>query len=260
MLIAADNTTFLKDAIEHIENESSKTSNIYNKAIFLDKINQWLFLLMKTDLTDLEFYDLLKQAQPSIHCISPYGHDIAHFLYPGYECKSIEVTFEGKSTKAFCNTLESRYAKEVESYREHGIFSRRLLTAENFNCLKLDVKYCYVVTLTGELLYCELQDFDWIADGNVKRLIAPNHPVLAEGQPILAAGEMVVMGIGNKKIYQVSTTSGHYCPDYISYEHVIKILANFGVKSEQIIPTVFLIQSIPWKFIVKASREYTPSD
>lgn len=251
--VVAENTLYLESALEHIDEEHVKASNVYEQTLMLDKLYQWLLLLLKADLTDEQFYDLLKQAQPTVKHIAAFGNDMAQFLYPNFTFETLDVTLNGKATKAYLNMLSDRYDQELESYNKHRVISSHLLTGESLRSLKPYVTYGYVVTLAGDLYFSELQDFDWLMDGNVKILLAPNHPVLAGGYPILAAGELIVLGDEHKKIYQVGTTSGHYRPDYSSHVHVVDILVSLGVKSEQIVPTVFLIHRIPWKFVVKSN-------
>lgn len=253
--LATDHTLYLKQALEHLENKQAEAKDIHRKTYLLYEVHQWYLLLLKSDLTDTEFHALLRQAQPVMQSIIDCGYEMVQFLYPNYPFKTIDVTYEGKLVKAFLNQKNDYYQEELESYAKNGIFHRRQLTTESINTLKPNVTYGYALTLDGEIFFSELQDFDWIEEGNTKVLLAPNHPILAQGEPVIAAGEFCILDNGSQQLYFVSSTSGHYCADFTTVTHVIKKLTEFGISEDDIVASHFLIPSVAWKFVLKSAKK-----
>lgn len=254
--IATDNTCYLRRALEHLENEQRAAKNIHRKTYLLYEVHQWYLLLLKSELTESEFHQLLHQAQPVMQSIIDCGYEMAQFLYPNYPFKTIDTVYEDKPIKVFLNLKNDNFQEELENYAKNGIFHRRQLTSETLNTLKPNVTYCYVLTLNGEIFFSELQDFDWIEEGNTKVLITPNHPILARGEPVVAAGELCILNNDKHLIYFVSSTSGHYCADFTTVSHVVKKLVEFGISEDQIVASHFLIPSVAWKFVFKEAKKY----
>jgi len=255
MQIAADNTIYLKQALEHLEQEQKEATNIHRKTFLLHESYQWFLLLLKFDLTESEFHQLMHQAQPIMQSVIDCGYEMAQFLYPNYPFKTIDVTYEGSPIKAFLNLKSDHYQEELESYTKNGIFHRRQLTNEALDTLKPNVTYGYVLTLNGEMFFSELQDFDWIEEMNTKMIIAPNHPILARGQPVIAAGELCILNNDKHQIYFVSSTSGHYCADFTTVTHVVKKLVECGVSEDLIVASHFMIPNVAWKFVFKEAKK-----
>lgn len=243
------NLDYLERALHTLEKEQPTLTTIYQKVYFWHKIQQWLKLTLKCPLTEEEFDQLLIQAQPLFKESLDSGVDVAQHLYPNYPYKTIDVLYEEATTKAFVNMKPAAYPLEMENYAKHTTFQKKELTGKNLSHLKPYTAYAYVVTLEGKVFFSELQDFDWMKTEKSKELIAPNHALLADGQPVVAAGEIEILGKGPLKIYQVSSTSGHYCADVSTVDKMVRKLTAWGVPEHRIVTSVFLISSVPWKFI-----------
>lgn len=238
-----------------IENNLEEAKTMYDKALLINDVYLWLQQLSKMKYSKEETLALLKKAHPLIEKITVCGDDMTEFFHPQTPYETIDVQLGGTASKAFLNMRANLYQEEVKSYAKYRQFDRFELT--NYNLANLDKNHLYnfVVTQEEKLYLSSAQDFDLVNEGKVKAIITPNHPLLADGQPILTAGELIVLGNDRVKIYLVGITSGHYRPNYATREHMIKSLLALGVAREQIITTVFSIHNIGWKFVTKSARE-----
>lgn len=244
---------YLESSLLQIEKEEVKAQNIYQKVFVMYGIDLWLQILLKTEFTQSEFLSIIHKAQPIFQKSMLCSFEMAQFLYPNYASKTIDVIYENHPAKAFVNMKASHYEEELESYQENAQFFERELTVDSLKGLKPHVNYVYVLTLDGKIVYSELQDFDWILlNKDVKVLKSPNHALLAKNSPIMAAGEFIVLANDQFKIFQISSTSGHYAADYTTIKYMVKKLEEYGIEKDTIVTSQFLIPSIPWKFVRKS--------
>jgi hypothetical protein len=148
--IAADNTIYLKKALDHLEKEQKTAISIHHKTYLLYEGYQWFLLLLKLDLTENEFQQLMYQAQPIMRSIIDCGDEMEQYLYPDYLFKTIDVIYEGKPVQAFLNLKSDKYQNELENYIKNGIFQQQQLTQSTLDTLKSNVGYNYVLTLDGD--------------------------------------------------------------------------------------------------------------
>jgi hypothetical protein len=248
---------YLENVIEKLVFDFKQTTSICEKALFLKKIVDWISLLFKMDLSTQETISILKGAHCHIEMMTSYTDELTEHFHPGTIIESSESHVNGDLRVVYHNVYESIYALEELSFKKHGIFVRKQLTQTTFQQLDFNINYNFVVLAEGEVFFSESQEYDSLKDqdlNNIKILLAPNHSLLAEGKPVLTAGEFTLLGNNKRHVWIVGTTSGHYRPPLESKRHLIRALTQLGIAKEQIVTTDFHVRNIPWKFVEKESQ------
>lgn len=227
-----------------------KTTSICERSFFLKKIMDWISLLLKMDLSTQETLSILKKAHDPIEMMTAHTNELTEHFHPGTVIDASEIDVDGELLTVYQNVYAPIYSLEELSYKKHGIFARKQLTT--VKQLNFHTNYNFVMLAEGEIYFSESQEYDSLKDpelNHVKMLLAPNHSLLAEGKPVLTAGEFTLLGNNKRSVWIVGTTSGHYRPHLESKMHFIKALITLGFAKEQIITTDFHLRNIPWKFV-----------
>lgn len=248
----ADEASFFDDAIKKTEAAINEADSPAKQALLLQNLDQWLTLLARTQLSCAEKKSILQKAEQPIAQITEVSTELLSYLPPGKrEAITQEVLYHGIPTTAYVNFLPDLFEEELRSYNNHGHFEKQQLTRETLSSLRSGTSYNFVVTLDGSFFYSELQEHEHTREGNVKVLLSPNHAILANGQPVVAAGELSVIGDASCKIYTIAISSGHYRPGWESKELAEQTLVELGIPQEQIVTSMFNFHVLPWKFVQK---------
>jgi hypothetical protein len=249
---------FFERAMDKIVSNFKKAASIYDEALALKRVQDWLRLLVKMDFDIDVMKAILKKAHAHIESITEVSAKFVDHFHPGTIMETAETTYEGHSATAYLNVYKDIYLQEVESYENYGLFKRKELLSATIDQLELNVSYNFVVLEDGLIYFSERQEYDSLKDsafGGMKALLAPNHSLLADGKPVLTAGEFIIIGKPRFKVWLVGTTSGHYRPPLETKKYFLDQLVKMGVVKEQIVTTDFHLHGIPWKFVESLTKE-----
>ncbi len=260
-ILTATESNFYYAAIQKIENDAIKASTIYEKFSVIEDFDSWIKLLAKADFSEDKLDRQLAEAQPSIHALIPLMEDIDHFFHPDYIADTLNVDYQGKQVIAYRNsylnkgnpphsvdTIDRFYAAEKASYGKNKLFDIKQLE-KTLGDLKTGIVYIYVITMDGKLLISKWQNYSDLKEMQQKIKIGPNHALLADGKPVLVAGEFELLGSEKNPIWLVSVNSGHYRPQFSSRGHIFDRLIQIGIPQERIILTKIPLYAIPWKLM-----------
>ncbi len=197
------------------------------------------------------FIEELGELDPMIERIGDRSNMFYYRFRPYRFSQSYTVTDKDGQIVCFTNTYRSNepltekekselFFLEMNSYEEFGIHPRYTLTKETIGDLEPDQTYNFVVTSDKIIHYApDYEDptiYHTTDSGiSVKRIISPNHTILAGNQPVLAAGTFVVWEHEDRRLIFLSNDSGHFRTDYESLQVFKKHLKKMGIEAERVI-------------------------
>ncbi len=243
-------TDFMETAIEKIKTEVQKSRSFNEKALCYQNLEKWYQLLVKLNIPNEEKTEILLRTKENMDYLREEYQDFPEYFFKDEKNAPLTLVLDGREIVVFKNLDEKRYADEVESYKEHKNFDPIEVTKDTLQDLKIETHYNYVIMPDGKFICAELQEYDELFTPDKKKiLLAPNHALLAEGKPVIAAGELKIIGRKDFPVYWIGTTSGHYHPDLETRKHIENKLIELGVPSEQIVTLGFHFNKLPWKIV-----------
>lgn len=255
-LFSQTEADFMENALKKIEEEINEAKSLEQRAIYYQDLEKWFKLLVKLDLPKEKKYAILKHTYPIVERLSEKYIEYITYFMPTDEQETVSVVYQGKETEAYKNLDPERYEEEVESYNKNKSFEKTHVVKDNLKEIKTGTHYNFVLTTEGELICTELQEYDELFTADKKKiLLAPNHALLADGKPVLSAGEFILLTDGDFTLVQIGMTSGHYHPAWAAKEHIEKKFLDLGFSQEQIQVFGFHIHKLGWKFLEKNLEE-----
>lgn len=239
---------FMQRSLEKIESQVKNSSTLKEKALHYQNLEKWYYLLAELNISKSEKKEILETTHPTIDFLTKEYHQFAEYFFADEDRETIPVIYQNEETVAFLNLDEKRFDQELESYHQHKNFEPIVLTKKSLKKLELNVHYNFVITLDGKMILGKLQKYDELFEGDRKILLAPNHAILADGKPVVAAGELEILG-KDVPIFFASLTSGHYHPSLESKKHIYNKLLEFEILAPQIILLDFEFEKLGWKFL-----------
>lgn len=255
-------TPFFDQAIQQIDDNASHATTLFEKFAVIEDFEAWLKLLGKSDLPPESVDQHLSSARLTLEKLRPIMEEIHHYFHPDSTTDTFPIHYFGKKTIAYQNSYLNKeqpphskekiayfFSLEKTSYEKHKIFDIHILDKYLCPYLKTGIVYIYAITTDGKLRISKWQNYTGIRDYFHKIWIAPNHAILADGEPVVVAGEFELLGNDENPIWLVSIDSGHYRPKFSSRVHIFDKLKQLGVPENRIILTKTSFHAIPWKFI-----------
>lgn len=218
----------------------------------------WLAYLHDAENQE-EFYRGMQLFQDNSRCfqsVCRYITTVFNFYTGESEYPSpqeIETTFKGKTVLGFLNTFKvgrtltaaeraEFFNQENVKFLQDAITFPFVLDASSIYKLEANTIYNFVLLQDGTIRASlerpgdrEYQVRDEIVFEAFKY---PNHTILA-GDPeqvVITAGALILHQVGDKRLYFVSSKSGHFQPDYDSLSHLRAQLSEVGIKPCTVVP------------------------
>lgn len=199
-----------------------------------------------------EFIAELRELDPLIEAIGHRSNLFYHRFRPYKFNQSYDVKDkDGNKLPFFTNTYRSNeplteqeksqfYLHERRSYDQYGEHPKYELNEETLLSIEPNNIYNFVVTSDKTVLFAIETDDPTIylttdKGISIKRILSPNHTILAGNQPVLSAGTFTMWQEGEKQLIFVANDSGHFRPDFESLKEFKKRLTQLGVEKERII-------------------------
>lgn len=261
-------TPFYQAAMERMALEVEEAKTIYDKALLVEDLYSWLKMLGNESIEREEFFFLLREGGSTRTKILEFTDEISNYLYADRKATVKEFYRDGDAVPAFFNSYrfkkhppadenerERLYSLEKFSYQKYGFIPVEKWEHELFCPFMEGVSYNFIVTLDGEIYYSRMQNYDKLREGEVKRLVAPNHAILAHDGAVLTAGELVFLGKGENRLWIIAISSGHYRPSFGSGEKMVEKLLSFGIPRESIMVSALPLERLGSKLMRKFHKE-----
>ncbi len=164
--------------------------------------------------------------------------------FPKYQ--EVEIAYNGQEISGFLNTFKQKNdlsSEERSRYfeEEYAHFSKDAVTypftldATALLEIRAETVYNFVLlpdgTVRAALERPGDREYQVAGEAFVEAFRYPNHTILAGAadQAVVTAGAFVLHKVGNKKLFIVSSKSGHFQPTYSSLEHMREHLATLGI-------------------------------
>lgn len=167
--------------------------------------------------------------------------------------QQIQTLFKGKVVSGFLNTFklgrplteEERiefFNQEYAKFLKDGIAFPFVLDALSIEKLEKNTLYNFALLQDGTI-YASLErpgekEYQVLHEIVLEAFKYPNHTMLAgsANQVVITAGALILHQVNDKRMFFISSKSGHFQPDYPSLNHMRTQLAEFGVKPFTVIP------------------------
>jgi hypothetical protein len=247
-LVFAEESSYFEQALHNIEVSHDQAENLFDEVLAIDDLNQWLVLLVKGAPSQQSFLNEMRLASSLLKRISNRTVEILAILKSDKQPVVETVLIDGIAHEAFLNayidsdgvpsSIEERnlrYERESNSYRLHQLFDIHELNPQTIQQIESGFVYNFVVTLDKRILFCDVQDYRSVYENGKRVLLAPNHAILASGEPVLTAGEIRIVKRGEKQLWLIAARSGHYRPTLSSAKYMIDTLKELGIPEESIV-------------------------
>ncbi len=196
-----------------------------------------------------------EHASDRLKSVSSYITSIFNFYTAEAEPphpQEVTISYNGQNIRGFLNTFKQRRKLTAEERQE-------LFTQEYTHYLKDATTFPFTLdeTTIEELLPETVYNFALLADGQVRASLErvgdreyhvggemtveafryPNHTILASSAQavVVTAGAMILHQVEDKKLYFISSKSGHFQPSYLSLEFMKSRLKELNVPEDTIV-------------------------
>lgn len=161
--------------------------------------------------------------------------------------QEIDISFDGQNIVGFLNTFktgkpltqeerERYFNAEFSNYSSNHIVEPFILDASTINDLEEEIIYNFALLPDGTIRMSKERSGDpeylvGSTENGEEAFLYPNHTILAgeANQPVVTAGSFVLYRSGDKRLFMISSKSGHFQPTYRSLNHMRIQLAKFGI-------------------------------
>ncbi len=165
------------------------------------------------------------------------------------------IKFHDQSVEGYLNTFKTGrklspdqrkgfFEQEMQKYSRDYIAKPFVLDAATIDQLDVESIYNFVLLPDGIILAAPERpgDREYHAredEGIVEAFQYPNHTILAGNpdQVVVTAGAFIIYQVDNKRLFYISSKSGHFQPYYSSLVHMRNQLAKLGVNPFTVIGT-----------------------
>lgn len=261
---------FFPRALENITAKNTQAITPIEKSIVLIELQSILTTLLKSDMPSEAYYNYLRNSEREVKEIFAQSEIIGKYLNHYREPKRLPFTLFGTPTVLYENLYaykqiktevgeerEDRFAVEYANYKQNNLIKPIIgLTDESIKQLLIGTPYNFIVKADLEVCFAPNQDYDLNIPGvKGKRLVSPNHPVLANNQPVLSAGEFIIYRNGEKILFLISNSSGHYLPEVACLKHFEDLLVQAGIPREVILSSEVPLSKLALKALKKVLKE-----
>lgn len=223
----------------------SSEKSLYEKLLFVHEMHDILLDFLNT-ADDKNFYDQLKLSQLFIDRMTEVNNQIFSEIYQDRFCDRRPAIFNGMETYVYYNTFSKRrvltdeertalYNEEINRHKNVELLPKQFLHKEALKKLVSGQSYNFVITLDNKAYISYNQCYRLKNQAGKSLLNSPNHTMLAGNAPVLSAGVINYYRVGKKKLYVISSSSGHFHPMPDCLAHMKNYLMALGVPEEAII-------------------------
>ncbi|MBS0635040.1 MAG: hypothetical protein JSR37_06225 [Verrucomicrobia bacterium] len=198
---------------------------------------------------------LFQANSKSLKSVSTYITSVFNFYTAAYEPpepQEVSIRFNDKEVNGFLNTFklkseltsqerERYFHQEYTHYLRDATAYPFVLDAESVNQLEAATVYNFALLPDGTI-YAALErpgDREYqVRDEVVMEAFRyPNHTILAGApdQAVVTAGALIQYVVGDKRLFFISSKSGHFQPTYASLEHMKEQLSHLGVEPATVV-------------------------
>lgn len=245
-----------KKVDSELHNYGTRVSEFILNCSYLQDV--WLAYLHDAE-DQTEFYrgmQLFQDNSSSFQSVCRYITTVFNFYTgenEGPSSQEIQTTFKGKTVSGFLNTFKvGRYLtseeradffnQEYSKFSQDGIAFPFILDALSINKLEVNTIYNFVLfqdgTIRAALERPGEKEYHIRDEIVFEAFTYPNHTILAgdPDQVVITAGALILHQVNDKRMFFVSSKSGHFQPDYASLSHMRTQLSELGINPCTVVP------------------------
>lgn len=219
--------------------------NFQDKLVFVRNMHDILIDFVYT-ADESTFYQQMQLIQPFIEVMLRVNDTIFFDFFQGKYSDRRPVDLKGGKTYIYYNTYAQNrelteqerkqfYEKDISSHKTVQQERRKQLDKHCLRDLEPGQTYNFIIT-PQNITYISYDQRYKLRDLEQKKaLMCPDHTILAGNHPVLCAGVINMYEIGSKKLFVISSSSGHFRPFPDSLIHLKNCLIKLGVPEESII-------------------------
>ena len=241
------NTTAYSYCVRCLNREEKRlqSDSFYNRLKYARKVHN-IFLDFLNTADETNFSTEMRKLKPHIKKLEAISERLFFDVYPDKFSERHAVNHEGKETFMYLNifsrmnyhlTEKERahaYEEEVDRLKGIQLLPKEKFTKELPQRLVSGQSYNFIVNLMNEA-YLSYEQLYRLIDRKGKRLIGPNHTLLAGNNPVLSAGVLSYYRVNGKTLYFLSCSSGHFHPKPDSLIHMKNCMIKLGIPEDSII-------------------------
>lgn len=241
-----DGFTYYYNCLQTEENNFlSSEQNLNEKLTLVQKMHDIVLDFLNT-ADDEKFYEQLKLSKPFIDMMTKINDSIFFQIYQDRFCDRRPFEFNGIASNIYYNAFSKRtvlteeertslYEEEITRHKNVKLLPRQFLNKESLKTLVSGQTYNFVLTLHNEA-YISYNQCYRLKNNDAKSILnSPNHTILAGNAPVFSAGVINYYKVGQKQLYIISCSSGHFHPMPDSLVHIKNYLISLGIPEEAII-------------------------
>lgn len=238
--------TYYQDSIEAEENKFlAGEQNFFEQLTLVRKMHDIVLDFLNTAKEE-NFYEQMKLSKSYLDLMERINTQLFSQVYPIRYCDRRSIELDGKPTEIYYNTYlkkmvltdEQRttlYEEELERHKNAELLPKQLLDKETIKNLFAGQTYNFVLTLNKEVFFSYDQHYRFRPKSSKSFRLSPNHTLLAGNAPVITAGAINFYKVGQKELFVISCSSGHFQPMPESLTHMKNYLMALGIPEEAII-------------------------